>query len=207
MQKYTVVLVVALLITAPAAQASEMFEAYPKQYAVGYVSDELNLRYWVNPTWGLDANVSLSDQNTTDNTDDGIVQATDTQDSNSYSISVAAVRSVKSYEYFDLNLKAGVGYSHGKSHSDPEGPNNSARETTKSYSLYIGPEVEIKLPYFSRLVLVSSIQAVYLVEKDNVVQEDIAGTTTSSRESKTFGLQSEGDSLNSLFHIGLRYYF
>src|SRR5690349_2669668 len=146
MRKSIAALLMPCVLACLPVQAHEMFESYPKQFALGYVEDQVNLRYWFNPTWALDMTGRLSDTRSTSKFDDGVVIARDTADSNGYTVGFAAVRALKSFTYLDLNLKAGFSYSSGTTKSNPEGPNNAATQRTRSQSVFIGPEVEIKVP-------------------------------------------------------------
>lgn len=207
MKRSAILFLLPLLVAAFSARAAEMFEAYPKAFSLGYVSDQVNARYWFTPAWGLDMGVGVTNSNAKARTDDGVINAVDRSNSGSYSLSLAVVRTIRHFEYFDLNLKAGAGYSRGRDHADPEGPNNSSEEVTTTRSVFVGPEVEIKVPYFSRLVIITSIQAAYVVEKAKGVTESVAGTTLTEEKSRTFTFRSDGNSIDELVHIGVRYYF
>lgn len=203
----SIVFVVSLLLGGSSVMAAEMFEAYPKKFALGWVADEANARYWFTPAWGLDASLSLNDEDINQKSDDGITKAEDRADANAYAVSLAALRTLKSHPYFDLNLKAGVTFARSTENDDPEGPNNSARAEMKRYSVHIGPEVEVKVPYFSRFVIVSSLRAEYTVEKESVYTESVGGPTTVSAKTKNFSLSSGDNSLDEFFRLGIRYYF
>ena len=187
--------------------AGEMFEDYPKHFALGWVDDLANARYWFNPAWALDMTATVDDLNATQKYDDGVVIARDEADTSSYTLGFAAVRSLKSFHYFDLNLKGGFLYSSGKGKSDPEGPNNKSTTDLSGRSLFVGPEVEIKIPHLSRLVIVSSLQLTYSVHKASTKTETIGGVVSVKNEQKSFGLESDENSLDEFMHLGIRYYF
>jgi hypothetical protein len=207
MRKSAVLFLIPLLFSVFPAHAAQMFEAYPKHIALGYVDDELNLRYWFDPAWGVDMSVQLEDRRASEKFDDGVVTASDRVDFESYTLGVAAVRTFKNYEYFDLNFKAGVTYSSGDAHSNPEGPNNTSTAEFTTYTFYIGPEVEIRVPYFSRFVIVTSFRASWTNDKQTTTAENPFGTESTREESKEFDLQGDENSLRDFTHVGIRYYF
>lgn len=202
-----IVFVVSLLLGGSSVMAAEMFEDYPKRFALGWVADEANARYWFTPGWGLDASLGLDDVSARQKSDDGVVKSEDWQKGSGYAISLAALRNIKRHPYFDFNIKAGATYARETDSEDPEGPNNSARADSKRCSVHIGPEVEVKVPYFSRFVIVSSLRAEYTVEKESVYTENVFGPTTVSQKTKSFSLSSGDNSLDEFFRLGIRYYF
>lgn len=212
MKKPAVAFALLLLLAAVPLRAAEMFETYPKHFALGYIvdpngADAANGRYWFNPNWALDLSAGIVHHNELSSVDDGVVLARDHSNSEGYSLAIAAVRALKNYEYFSLNLKAGATYAHSKTYTDPEGPNNNTSERIRNFSLIVGPEVEIKVPYVSRLVIVTSVLAAYRVRKTDSEAADIAGTTFTKNKTYDFSLQNDGNSLDRLFHLGIRYYF
>lgn len=207
MKRSAVMFILPLLAAVSPLPAAEMFEAYPKKWALGYVADEVNVRYWFNPAWGLEAGVGLAANKARARSDDGVVASDDRANTHGHSLTVAGLRGVKNWEYLDVNLRAGFTYDTETATTDPEGPNNSERIEAKRYAFSFGPEAEIKVPFFSRLVIVSSIQAVYEINKQRAYVESIAGPTTTRQEARTFAFQDEGGTLDEFFHLGVRYYF
>jgi hypothetical protein len=207
MRKSTVMFLLPLLFAALSVRAAEMFEDYPRKIALGYVADEVNMRYWFVPGWGLDVNGGITRQSQRQHADDSVVISNDHADAAGYSFGVAGLRALKTFDYFNLNLKAGFSFSYENAHNDPEGPNNMTSQVQRDYSLHVGPEVEVKVPYLSRLVIVSSIQAAFRVTTARTMAEGVGGNTLTRNKSKVFSLQGDSNTLDEFFHLGIRYYF
>lgn len=189
-------------------QASEMFSEYPKRFAIGYDSSPL-VRYWFTETWGLDIrpNYRISDDATNDSY--STYSSTSDSESGTYFLQVNGVYQMKSFSYADYNLMFGVSYEERYSkytNTDytPSGYHYNSSSRLHAWRVLFGPEVEVKVPFYSRLRVSASILANYTRSKDRYASSSsVLSTTRSTR----FSIDSDGNSLDGLMHVGLRYYF
>jgi hypothetical protein len=202
-------LAVTTLICLPGSLfASEMFSEYPKRFAIGYDTSPL-IRYWFSDTWGIDIRPDYRiNKDTSDNSLPGTVM-TSYRETGTYFLQIDGVYQVKSFSFADYNLLLGVSYEEGYSRITDTfyGPSvfvNNSSSRLHEWRILFGPEIEIKVPYFSRFRISASILANYALLKNRYAS---SSPMSYSVKSTRFSIDSNGNSLDGLMHVGLRYYF
>ena len=186
------------------AWATSIFEDYKKKLSFGYI-DYPTIRYWMSDKYGFDVFLNYENNNSVDNDS---ASARKDKKEGMYALTLGSVYKLKEYDSICYNLMLQAGFFHTW--------NNEETQTAiqifekDNYFIQFGPETELKVPYFSHLVITSQILLKYHVGAIEISDKDKVTNTYSRKwtiNGKGINFVNNGNTLTSLLQLGIRYYF